>query len=218
MVSDHLTHAARLIVVAGLTLAAIAARADDSAADRIDAWLSGVETLSAGFEQQLFDESGQVLGDSRGTMTLKRPGLFRWHYTEPSELLVVSDGQKIWSYDVELENVTVIEQSEALTGSPAQLLAGAGSVAQGFDVGASWSTESVAWYELKPRSGQPDFRIVRLGLDGERLAGMELHDQLGQVTRISFQSVQRNLPVSDDDFSFAVPDGVDVIVGSEGHR
>lgn len=195
---------------------ALPASADTAAATaRIDAWLADVETLAATFEQQLLDEAGAVLGASSGEMTLKRPGLFRWHYKQPSELLVLSDGKQIYSYDVELENVTVMQQADALTGSPAQLLAGAGSVADGFEVRAAWSSETVDWFELVPRDGERDFRLLRLGFEADELAAMELHDQLGQVTRIVFFAVSRNEPVAESQFVFVVPEGVDVIAGPE---
>lgn len=205
------------VLALALTVANASAAGDDKATARIDAWLAGVETLEAQFEQQLLDEGGDVLGASKGTMTLKRPGLFRWHYTAPSELLVLSDGSQIYSYDVELENVTVMPQSDALRGSPAQLLAGAGSVAESFDIRSSWTSETVDWFELAPRDGERDFRLVRLGFENDELAGMELHDQLGQVTRIVFFSVRRNEPVAADQFVFVVPEGVDVISGPETH-
>lgn len=209
-----------LLVTASAVLAAAASHAapNEPAAGRIDAWLATIETLDGRFEQQLLDEAGELLGASQGTMTLKRPGRFVWHYTAPSELLVVSDGERIYSYDVELENVTVMRQAEAMSASPAQLLAGAGSVSDGFEVRSAWRSENYDWFELVPREGEQDFRVVRLGFDDDALVAMELHDQLGQVTRIAFLELRHNVPVADDRFAFVVPDGVDVITGPETAR
>ena len=197
-------------------LSAIAHAADsDPSLERLETWLGSVETLSGVFDQRLLDESGQVVAQSSGTLTLKRPGLFRWHYTAPSELLVVSDGRQVFSYDVELDNVTVMEQGDALRGSPAALLAGKGTVADGYELVGAYRADDTEWVELKPRGAERDFRILRLGLAGDLLVGMELHDQLGQVTWVGFSDLERNGAVDDDAFSFEIPEGVDVIRGGE---
>lgn len=205
------------MAVLTLCLPGAVGHAADSAGplERLETWLASVETLSGTFDQRLLDESGQIMAQSAGTLTLKRPGLFRWHYTSPSELLVVSDGSQVFSYDVELDNVTVMEQGDALRGSPAALLAGKGTVADGYELAASYRADDVDWVELKPRGTQRDFRMLRLGLGGDRLVGMELHDQLGQITRLGFGDLKRNGPVDDELFVFEIPAGVDVIRGGE---
>lgn len=198
-------------LTAGLLVVAAQAADSDGPLQRLETWLESVQTLSGVFEQQLLSDSGQVIAVSSGTLSLKRPGLFRWHYTQPSELLVVSDGSHVYSFDVELDNVTVMEQSDALRGSPAALLAGEGSIAEGYDLNASYTAGLVDWVELKPTSGERDFRIVRLGLAVDRLVAMELHDQLGQITRVEFRGLKKNAAVDDDAFRFDIPEGVDVI-------
>ena len=144
-------------------------------------------------------------------MSIKRPGRFRWHYTTPDELLVLGDGEKIWSYDVELENATVALQADALPGNPAALLAGNSEAASAFDVLKSWKTDETDWVEMIPQEEQRDFRSVRLGFVDQALVAMELHDQLGQTTRIVFSRISQNKPVDDELFVFTPPAGVDVI-------
>lgn len=203
------------VLTAGLLAVAANAAETDGPLERLETWLGSVQTLTGGFEQRLLSDSGQVVAVSSGTLSLKRPGLFRWHYTSPSELLVISDGSHVFSYDVELDNVTVMEQGDALRGSPAALLAGEGSVADGYELTASYTAGEADWVELKPRGGERDFRIVRLGLAGDRLLAMELHDQLGQITRVEFRDLERNNPVDGEAFRFDIPEGVDVIRGGE---
>lgn len=199
-----------------LMLNSVAMAADDTAALRqVETFLEATDTISAGFQQVLLDENGNVLAESEGTMSIKRPGRFRWHYSTPDELLVLGDGKNIWSYDVELENVTVVSQSEALAANPASLLAGRGVAADAFSVARYWESETTNWVELVPREQQRDFRSIRLGFQDEALMLMELHDQLGQITRIVFSDVTQNSPVDDELFVFTVPAGVDVISAGE---
>ncbi len=200
--------------LAGLLLAGLlpmAVQAEENPLARVESFLSATGTMSASFEQVLLDSNGRVLAESSGTMAIKRPGLFRWHYTDPEELLVLGDGEQVWNYDVELENVTVASQKETLAGNPAALLAGSGNVADSFSAEKTWRGGETDWIELVPREKQRDFRRVRLGFSGDTLVAMELYDQLGQTTRIAFDQILQNAPVDDELFAFSPPEGVDVI-------
>jgi outer membrane lipoprotein-sorting protein len=55
------------------------------------------------------------------------------------------------------------------------------------------------------------FQKVRMGLKGNTLDTMELHDQLGQITLIRFSRIERNPKLPADAFTFTPPQGVDVI-------
>ncbi|MDH3647953.1 MAG: outer membrane lipoprotein chaperone LolA [Gammaproteobacteria bacterium] len=201
------------LIVASLMLVMASAFAVEKpeAMTRVERFLEATDTLSAEFTQVLIDENGQVLSESQGTLSIKRPGRFRWHYTTPEELLVLGDGKHVWSYDVELENATVASQSSTLSGNPAALLAGDSSAAEAFEVRKSWRAGTTEWVELAPRDEQQDFRSVHLGFADSVLVSMELHDQLGQTTRIGFDRVMQNSQVSDELFVFTPPAGVDVI-------
>ncbi|NNF62556.1 MAG: outer membrane lipoprotein chaperone LolA [Gammaproteobacteria bacterium] len=192
-----------LLVLLGAT-----AHADPS---RIEQFLDATRTLNGQFSQVLTDAQGKVLSESEGTMAIKRPGRFRWHYTSPDELLVLGDGKQIWSYDVALENATVASQDKTLAGNPAALLAGDGTAADAFETVRTWHSGATEWVELAPKQKQRDFRSVRLGFAGAALVAMELDDQLGQTTRIEFSSIEQNSPVEDALFVFIPPPGVDVI-------
>jgi len=196
-------------ICASISFSVVAAEPEPLA--RVEAFLDSTATLQGEFSQVLIDEHGQVLAESAGTMSIKRPGRFRWHYTTPDELLVLGDGEKIWSYDVELENATVALQADALPGNPAALLAGNSEAASAFDVLKSWKTDETDWVEMIPQEEQRDFRSVRLGFVDQALVAMELHDQLGQTTRIVFSRISQNKPVDDELFVFTPPAGVDVI-------
>lgn len=205
-------HPGRLLVVLFLVMTVSPAIADDSEAmSRVDKFLASTQTLSAEFAQTLLDESGRVLTESQGTMAIKRPGRFRWHYQTPEELLVLGDGKQVWSYDVELENATMAAQDDTLSGNPASLLAGDSNATEAFKVIKTWRAGNADWIELAPRDAQHDFSAVRLGFANDVLVSMELHDQLGQTTRIVFDRVIQNNPLADDLFVFTVPAGVDVI-------
>jgi len=104
---------------------------------------------------------------------LKRPGKFIWNYTSPSPQRIVADGQSIWLYDIELEQVTVSPLSEQGAGTPLSLLMGDKPLEQEFELKPLGQSDGIDWVELKPKSSDSDFELVYLGLKGGALAAMD---------------------------------------------
>ena len=100
------------------------AAAGDGAEARIDGWLAANESLRARFTQTVFDEGGFRLNESHGTVAFRRPYRFRWNYEAPEPQIIVADGERLWWYDIDLQQVTVRPVDAALEGTPASLLAG----------------------------------------------------------------------------------------------
>ncbi|MCC5860750.1 MAG: outer membrane lipoprotein chaperone LolA [Gammaproteobacteria bacterium] len=184
------------------------------AAERLDALLEATDTLRARFEQRVYDGSGRVLDEARGEVEIARPGRFRWAYAAPYEQLLVTDGEQVWMYDVDLEQVSVSRVEQAIAGSPAMLLGG-GRLAEGFDIIDSWAGEGLEWVALVPRQLDSDFRRIALGHDGTLIRRMELTDALGQRTLVVFADIESGIELPAERFVFIAPDGVDVI-GPDG--
>ena len=178
---------------------------------RLDAFMADVDGFAADFEQTLYDEAGEALQRSAGTVLLERPGRFAWEYTEPAGQRIVADGTRVWLYDPDLEQVTVNRLDERVGGTPLVVLMGDAPIDEAFEVGALGASDGVEWVELRPRGEAADFEAVYLGFAGEALAAMELRDSFGQATQIRFSDFRANPELGADAFEFVVPDGVDVI-------
>lgn len=187
----------------------------ESAAERVDRYLSGVETLRADFSQEVLDAAGMLREEAAGTLAMQKPGRFRWDYRTPSPQLLVSDGKTVWLYDMDLEQVTLRKADQALSATPASLLSGRGKVSDSFTAIDGGRVDGLEWVVLTPRLDDTDFREFRLGFSQGQPARMELTDRLGQVTRIRFSSVELNPQLPDGLFTLDIPAGVDV-VGSAG--
>lgn len=174
-------------------------------------FFAGIDTIRGEFRQVLFDTRGQAVERSAGEFAILKPGRFRWHYTEPYEQLIVADGDNIWLYDQDFEQVTVREQTDSLSQSPAMLLGGAADALDAFRYLGSYSQDGRDWLRLEPATPESDFRAVDLSFAGGELELMELTDALGQVTRIEFTELVMNEPLDDALFTFTPPPGVDVI-------
>ena len=205
-------HIGRLLVAGLLSLSCTTVAA--GAGERLDAYLSGLDTVVSRFEQRLFDESRKLLERARGTVLIDRPGRFRFDYTDPPQL-IVGDGARVWIYDPELAQVTVRDLDAALGSTPAVLLTSGRPVAEGFRVEELAVGANVDAFALEPKAEDASFIQIRLAFAGGELRRMELDDQFGQTTLLTFHDIQRRPDLPADAFTFTPPAGVDVIDGGE---
>lgn len=178
---------------------------------KLDKFLNGLDTMEANFIQTLYNPRGELVEESRGTMSLSRPGRFRLQYKNPYEQLYVADGKRIWMYDKDLEQVTVKAQADTLGSTPAMLLSTTKPLQDSFSITELGVHEGFQWLELKPRATDSNFDFVRLALEGDVLRAMEMVDGFGQTTRLYFETVKRNPSLDKATFKFSPPPGVDVI-------
>jgi len=179
--------------------------------EKLQAFVAQTQSARANFSQQVLDEKGKAVQSAQGQLSFSRPGKFRWEYRKPYEQLIVGDGEKLWVYDKELAQVTVKKLDGALGSSPAALLAGSNQIEEYYNLDAKGVKGGLDWLEAYPKNNDTMFEKVRMGFKGNTLDTMELHDHLGQVTRIRFTGIQRNPSLGPDTFSFAPPEGVDVL-------
>lgn len=184
--------------------------ADDEPVKRLRAFLAKAESLQADFSQVLVDEKGVAAQKSSGVFYLQRPGKFRWDYQKPYRQEIVSTRGKVWFYDVDLEQVTAKRLDQAIGSTPALLLSGEVALENNFRIESQGVDEGLYWIKLLPKEEESGFKSVLIGLDGETLAGMELNDNFGQVTRIYFANVRTGVRLSASVFEFKPPAGVDV--------
>jgi len=203
---------AALVTAAGVSATeADHASQKTSAQQRVAAFFDELETLEADFVQILSDRTGQVLDRSAGHLAIAKPWRFRWDYTEPATQVIVADGERLWLYDRDLEQVTVRPIDTTLAGTPAMLLSGDGTLAEEFRAESLEQRGTVTWIALVPVRPDTDFREVRLGLEGDALRYMELDDKLGQTTVLEFTDVEVNEPLDAQRFVFTPPADADVI-------
>ncbi len=179
--------------------------------DRLHEFVEGAKTLRAQFSQSVVDRSGKVTSESGGTMQFSRPGKFRWEYLKPYPQLIVGDGQKLWIWDNDLNQVTVKRLTDSLGSSPAALLAGSNEIERSFILVDGGSSEGIDWLQAKPKDKDTTFESIRMGFSGTGLQVMELIDNFGQKTIIRFAKVEKNPKLAGDLFKFTPPKGADVV-------
>lgn len=204
-----------LLVPIALTLSFMAQATQSPAptvsVQRLSELLGKAQTLTGRFTQLSLDSSGARLQESSGEMDLKRPSQFRWHTDKPMEQLLVSNGEKIWLYDPDLEQVTIRKLDKRLTNTPALLLSGSlSNISENFEV-SHREVGEVADFVLKPKTKDSLFGTLRLSFRDGVINDMQLIDNVGQRTNIKFSGVKLNQPLPANLFVFEIPPGTDVI-------
>ena len=200
-----------LIALLGFASFSLQAATEQVAIVRLTTLLNQAQTISGRFSQLTLDGSGTQLQETSGEMALKRPGQFRWHTDAPMEQLLVSNGEQIWLYDPDLEQVTIQKMDQRLTHTPALLLSGdVSQIAESFEITLK-EGGSVVDFILKPKAADSLFESLRLSFRNGVINDMQLIDNVGQRTNILFLGVKMNPPIPASQFTFEVPEGADVI-------
>ena len=194
-------------LLAGL-LVATAAHADP--VDTLREFARDVKSGRANFTQTVSSPDGAKKKTSSGSFEFSRPNRFRFAYSKPFEQLIVSDGQKVWLHDIDLNQVSVRLLDQALGSTPAALLAG-GTLERDFELSALPARDGLDWVQARPRAKDGTVAELRVGFRGKDLAALELVDAFGQRSVLLFSAVQQGLAVPAERFRFVPPPGADVI-------
>lgn len=203
-----LKHWAAAAVAAVLAAASLPAHAD--AVDTLREFAREVKSGRASFTQTVTSPDGAKKKTSSGSFEFARPNRFRFAYSKPFEQLIVSDGAKVWLYDMDLNQVSVRAMSQALAATPAALLAG-GAMDKDFELSALPSRDGLDWVQALPRAKEGSVASLRIGFRGKALAALEILDAFGQRSLLQFGEVAVNARLGDEVFRFVPPKGADVI-------
>jgi outer membrane lipoprotein carrier protein len=139
-------------------------------------------------------------------MWIMRPGRFRWDYEEPYRQQIVADGTRLWSYDEDLEQVTVQAAGKVLTATPAMLLSGEQPLEQVFTLEADGDS-----VRLLPKTDDSNITALNLYLEAGVLQEITAQDSFGNTTTFRFSELERNPTLPADLFVFVPPAGADVV-------
>lgn len=189
--------------------------AEANGIDKLKAFQREVSSLSGGFQQRVTDKHGAVVEESSGRVLLARPWKFRWDYQQPYEQVIVSNGEQIWFFDADLEQVTIRDVDASMGGGIALFLAGNKPIESEFTLKPLENRGGMEWVSAEPKSDKGEFERVKIGFQGRDLAVVEVTDHFGQTTRLKFSGLETNPALPDSRFVFVPPERVDVLRSGE---
>lgn len=186
--------------------------ADDEALLELQHLLGKTQSLQGDFEQITRDQDGEVVEENSGSFAIKRPGLLRWHIEEPFEQLLVSDGETLWVYDPDLEQVTISPVDQQMQQNSALLLSSdLAEIRANYRVEDVRSEDGRKLFSLVPLQVDHAFEKLTLIFEGERMSGWELDTALGERSTFNFSGLRVNQSIPDQEFEFEPPAHVDVL-------
>jgi outer membrane lipoprotein carrier protein len=193
-----------------LACGAGAARADSL--QQLQEFLSRTASARGDFSQSVNKGPGSHGSQaSAGHFEFARPGRFRWIYTKPYQQTIVSDGDKLYVYDPDLNQVTVKRLKGAIPASPASILFGSNDFEHDFQIKNDGNRDGIEWILATPRSQDSTFERIRIGFRDGLPVAMDLADSFGQTTELRFSGLQRNPRIDQAQFQFEPPKGADVL-------
>lgn len=204
--------------------AAQAKPAPDALARSLQQRYQGVRDFAADFVHTYRGGVLRTQTTERGTVKIKKPGRMRWIYTAPEKKEFVSDGLKVYSYLPQDKQVIVAAlppENQATT--PALFLAGKGDIARDFaatyaeasPAGAAGAATPPGTTSLKlmPRRSEPEYEYLVVAFDPAtfQIRALTTRDRQGGDSTLTFTNLKENQGISDKEFAFRVPRGVDVI-------
>lgn len=199
-----------LLLVGALILPAIG---HASALDQFKSFVSSTQSARGEFSQRLVKTSSgtaRISDQSTGTFAFARPGKFIWQYQKPYEQLLQADGEKLYIYDKDLNQVTVKKLGDALGSSPAAILFGNNDLEKNFTLKEAGTKDGMEWLEATPKTKDTTFEHIGIGLRDGVPRAMELRDSFGQVSLLTFTKFEKNPPMPAGQFKFKPPQGADV--------
>jgi outer membrane lipoprotein carrier protein len=180
-----------------------------SGLEQLKTYLERAHAARGDFSQTVVARSGRKPQQSSGSFAFMRPGKFRWTYEKPYAQLLVSDGDRLWSYDEDLNQVTVKKIGQAIGATPAALLAGE-SLDKNFVLKDGGASDGIEFVDATPRGQEASFESVRIGLVDNQPHVMEIRDNFGQTTLLHFSRFVSNPDMPAGLFRFVPPKGADV--------
>lgn len=182
--------------------------------------LSNIKSFDARFEQTIAEKGKEAFNKTSGYLKILRPGLFYWMSEQPDEILVVADGDSIWTYDMELEQIVQNDQQTSMGQSPAAILAGeVVDLDQEYEITSLEPNECLdkvdTCFQLSPKAADSVFMEIKIGFSGTSLQSIVLQDALDQTIETRFFDVKINAPMDKKLFDFTPPPGVDLIKGKQ---
>ena len=187
----------------------------------VDRIMSGVEKKYAGdgfevrFHQQSILRAMDITDTAEGRLLIKRPDKMKWEYESPEKQLVITNGDTLWIYRPDDNQVMIGSAPEFFKGGKgASFLSDIRRIRKHFEVSLE-NVQEGKRYTLKliPKDDRLDLVSILMTISAEsfEVTDVTTANSYGDQTYIRFDGYRFNLEPVDDDFVFNIPDGADVV-------
>jgi outer membrane lipoprotein carrier protein len=198
-----------------------AAESLDEVIDQVQKVYRLTQRFRAEFSQDITLRATKRPRKAGGRVFFEKPGKFRFVYTRGAEKkVIVSDGKKVWTYLTEDGQVRIDPFDQKLAAS-LRFLWGAGDLRTDFDIqkyeGTGFGRAGDHVIELIPKAHAGHYKKLVFVVDPKTFEVREtiIYDPVGNVNRMVFENVARNIAIKEATFRFNIPKGAQVIRSPE---
>lgn len=190
----------------------VVANANAAKADIADlnAFVGGLKTYQATFEQTQPDETLYEMNRASGYFVMQRPGKLRWVYERPEKQQIIADGRNVWIFDEELDQASVHSMKSVEADFPMSWLVYDEPLSQRFTIIPGRVENGVSWFNLVPKAST-FFQSLEVAIAKGEMVQIWMYQNSDNVTKVAFNKIEKNQPVSQQAFDFSPPKGVDLI-------
>lgn len=184
-----------------------------SALEQFKSFVSSTKAAKGEFTQRQVkgaDSKAKVAPPSSGTFLFARPGKFIWTYVKPYEQVLQADGDQLFIFDKDLNQVTTKKLGDALGSSPAAILFGSNDLEKSFTLSEAGTRDGLEWLKAVPKAKDSSFEQITIGLRNGLPEAMELKDSFGQTSVLALSKIEKNPALTATSFKFVMPKGADV--------
>jgi len=177
--------------------------------DSVEAKYSKVTVMEADFTQTIKSQLGE--DNKRGKVTIKRPAMMHWSFSEGAQLFV-TNGERMWIYN-KLDNQVIQYDDVSKTRSTSDsLLQSLDDLQSLFTITVKPEQNGDFVLDMAPKGEATSFKQLLLTVNKEYVVKqLVITDAFDTVTKMQFNNVKLNGSVQDSIFEFTAPDGASVI-------
>ena len=184
-----------------------------TALEQFKSFVANTKSAKGEFSQQqvkMQEGKAKLSKTALGSFMFARPGKFIWTYSKPYEQTLQTDGDQLFIYDKDLNQVTIKALGGALGASPAAILFGGSELEKNFTLKEVGVKQELEWLEAIPKAKDSQFEHIGIGMKDGMPVALELRDTFGQISLVTLKNVEKNPVFKVDQFKFIVPTGADV--------
>jgi outer membrane lipoprotein carrier protein len=213
------------MVLIGLTAALALCRggsagwaAESNAADAI------VDSLQKNYDATMdfvadFQQETEVKNLNRslkasGKLSFKRPGKMYWLYDEPKGQFVLADGEHLFFYQPDQNQVIKSPLKSAFRGDiPLSFLLGLGNLKKDFNATLKSSDGAQHVLRLEPKGEAGGYSEILVGVSKSTsdILWVSVRDAVNNLTTLRFVNMRKGVGLKDSLFQAQVPKGADVV-------
>jgi len=176
----------------------------------INDYLSGINTLKAGFKQTIYNSSNEAIDYSEGFIWLKKPEQILWEFQRPNIKKIIVDGESVSIYDTDLNQLLIIPYTDQYQSSLASILINNENLEAFYEIHSKINDDGFYLITLFQKKDDSLFTKIEISISEMLIHTIKLWDSSGQSIAIVLENIEMNISLPDSSFKFTPPKGVDI--------